>query len=45
VGHVVRTGNEMRKKFCSENLKERGHVEDLGVDGRTVLTSIWCRGF
>jgi hypothetical protein len=24
---------EMHKMFCMENLKERDHFEDLGIDG------------
>jgi hypothetical protein len=28
------------KKFYSENLKERGHSEGLGVDGRIILELI-----
>jgi len=27
----------MHTKFWSENLKERDHVEDIGVDGRIIL--------
>jgi hypothetical protein len=27
-------------KFLSENLKERDHVEDLGVNGRIILGCI-----
>jgi hypothetical protein len=23
--------------FCSENLKERDHSEDLGIDGKIIL--------
>jgi hypothetical protein len=23
--------------FCSENVKERDHLEDLGVDGKIIL--------
>ena len=26
----------MRVGFCSENLKERDHLEDLGVDKRII---------
>jgi len=30
------------KKFWLENLKERDHAEDLGVDGRIILD--WILG-
>jgi hypothetical protein len=30
----------MHTIFWLENLKERGHSEDLGVDGRLILESI-----
>jgi len=33
---------EMHTKFCSENLKGRDHLEDLGVDGRII--SEWILG-
>jgi transcription elongation factor len=36
-GHVVRIGDEMHTKFWSENLKQRDHLEDLGVDGKIML--------
>jgi len=38
MGGVCRT-NEMKciAKFWSENLKERDHSEDLGVDGNMIL--------
>jgi hypothetical protein len=39
VGHVARMG-EMHTKFWSENLKGRDHMEDLGVDGNTILELI-----
>jgi hypothetical protein len=32
----------MHIKFSSGNLKERHHMEDLGIDGRTV--SEWILG-
>jgi hypothetical protein len=35
VGRAARW--ERHTKFCSENLKGRGHLEDLGVDGRIRL--------
>jgi hypothetical protein len=28
---------EVHTKFLSENLKERDHSEDLGIEGNTVL--------
>jgi hypothetical protein len=31
-GHVARTGGEMVTNSWSENLKERNHLEDLGVE-------------
>jgi hypothetical protein len=38
----------MRVKFWLENLKERGHSQDLGVDGRIIfklnLRKIDCEG-
>jgi len=34
-GHVERMGKiKMHNEFWSENLKGRGHAEDLSVDGR-----------
>jgi len=36
VAHVVGRG-EMHTGFCWEDLKERDHLEDLGVDGRIIL--------
>jgi len=30
----------MRAGFCWGDLKEREHLEDLGVDGRTILKRI-----
>jgi hypothetical protein len=37
MGHVARMRREMRTKFWSENLKGRGHVEDIGVHGKIIL--------
>jgi hypothetical protein len=28
---------EMRTQFRSENVKDRGHLRDLGIDGRITL--------
>jgi hypothetical protein len=37
-GYVARIGRcEMYTKFKLENLKGRGHLEDLGVNGRIIL--------
>jgi hypothetical protein len=36
VGHVVHMG-EMHTNLWSDNLKERDHLEDLGIDGKIVL--------
>ena len=30
-------GEEAYKVFGSENLRERDHLEDLGIDGRLIL--------
>jgi hypothetical protein len=27
-------------EFCSESLKERDHLQDLGVDGRKILKEV-----
>jgi hypothetical protein len=35
-GYVARTG-EMKNPYNMENLKGRGHSEDLGVDRRIIL--------
>jgi hypothetical protein len=32
--------SEMRTKFCSKKLKERYHLEDLGINGRIILKCI-----
>jgi len=38
VEHVTRMGrDEMYTGFCWENLKERYHLEGLGLDGRIIL--------
>jgi hypothetical protein len=31
----------MHTKFWSGNLKERGHFEDLGVDGKIIRIDLW----
>jgi len=41
VGHVTRMRRrEVHKGFWWENLKEKGHLEGLGVDGRIILKRI-----
>jgi hypothetical protein len=40
-GYVARMGDTRNTRVWSENLKERDHPEDLGVDG-TVLQ--WILG-
>jgi hypothetical protein len=37
---------EIRTKFSSEDVNRSGHLEDLGVDGRTLLKLILmkCNG-
>jgi hypothetical protein len=35
--HAACMGQEMHTKFWSENLKERDHLEDLGMDRRIIL--------
>jgi len=35
-------GRELDTKFLLENLKERDHTEDLGVDGKIILE--WILG-
>ena len=41
-GHVARMGREEAcKRFSWENLKERDHMEVLGVDGRIILRWIF----
>jgi hypothetical protein len=38
-------GEETYTVFSLENLRERGHLEDIGVDGRIILKWIfkkWC---
>jgi hypothetical protein len=40
-------GVERCKRHCLENLKERIHLEDLGVDVRIILKcflkKVWCK--
>jgi hypothetical protein len=39
----VRERGEMRTGFCWGDLRERDHLEDLGVDGRIILKRIFKR--
>jgi len=41
-GHVACMGKVTHTKFWSENLKGRGHSEDLGVDEKLMLE--WMLG-
>jgi hypothetical protein len=36
-GHVAHMGEKMHARFCSENLEERDHSKDLGIDERKIL--------
>jgi hypothetical protein len=36
VGHIASIGQEMHTKLWSENLKGRGHSEDLDVNGKIL---------
>jgi len=41
-GHVARTaGGEMYTGFWWENLRERDHLEDPGINGRIILRWIF----
>jgi hypothetical protein len=41
-GHVARMGGgEVRTEFLWGDPRERDHLEDLGVDGRTILKLIF----
>jgi hypothetical protein len=41
MGHVPRMGkDEMHTELSSETTKGRGHLEELGIDGRTVSECI-----
>jgi hypothetical protein len=37
MGHVERTGEISVLIFQSENLQQRDHMENLGLDGRIIL--------
>jgi len=40
--HVARTGGgELHTEFWWGNLRERNHLEDLGVEGRIMLKRIF----
>jgi hypothetical protein len=39
-GNVARIG-EVHTKIWPEKLKGRGHLEDLGVDGKIILEWVW----
>jgi hypothetical protein len=42
VGHVVRMGEKrVNTGFWWGNMRERGHLEDPGVDGRIMLKWIF----
>jgi hypothetical protein len=44
-GHVARMGRaELFIGFWWENLRERGHLEDTGIDGRIILRWIFRKG-
>jgi hypothetical protein len=36
-GHVARMGGMINRVLWLENLKERDHSEDLGIDGNIIL--------
>jgi hypothetical protein len=41
-GHVAATGRgDVYTGFCWENLKETGHLEDPGVEGRIILKRVF----
>jgi hypothetical protein len=42
VGYVLTGRSKTRTVFWCGNLKERGHLEDLSVDGEIILLVKWA---